>query len=53
MNSKQSKKLKTMAELFYNMQVIKIKSVDQIYQELKIVHNAKAKTNPSTNPKAK
>ena len=41
MNSKQSKKLKQMAELFYNMQVIKIKTIDQIYQELKTVHNEK------------
>lgn len=41
MNSKQSKKLKTMAELFYNMQVVKLKTLDQIYQELKVVHNEK------------
>lgn len=30
-----------MAELFYNMQVVKLKTLDQIYQELKVVHNEK------------
>lgn len=53
MNGKQSKKLRKMAELYYNMQFEfpdfpNKKTYDQIYNELKQVHNAKTKTTAPT-----
>lgn len=44
MNGKQTKKLRAMAALFYQMQTPNMpnrKNLNQIYQELKKIHNGK------------
>lgn len=41
MNGRKAKQLKLLAKTIYNIQPIKVKSIDQIYNDLKSIKNVK------------